>query len=164
MKTFLIPGMMILAGLGLGVAGGVVLRPAGQTATATETAVPTQTGPGGAQTEVGSHAAAAEYLKLPNQFVVPVVVNGQVASLVVISLSLEVVPGNNEAVFAREPKLRDEILRLFFDHANSGGFSGSFTDAASLSTLRRNLVEVAQAVLGPVVTDVLITDIMRQDS
>ena len=99
-----------------------------------------------------------------NQFVVPVVEQGRVAAMVVLSLSLEVDVGNTEAVYTREPKLRDVFLQVLFDHANMGGFSGSFTDGSNLVVLRTTLKEAATLVLGKVVTDVLITDIARQDS
>ncbi|MEF3048080.1 flagellar basal body-associated FliL family protein [Pseudotabrizicola sp. L79] len=157
---------LVLIGLLSGAAAGHFLRQDDQSETAAE----------GEQAGMNDHDSGAvaashaeagearEYLKLPNQFVVPVVMDGRVHSLVVLSLSLEVASGNNDMVFAREPKLRDALLQLFFDHANSGGFSGSFTDAASLAVLRRSLLTVAQTVLGDIVTDVLITDIMRQDS
>ena len=72
--------------------------------------------------------ARPEYVKLNNQFVVPVVEDGRVAAMVVLSLSLEVEAGNTEAVYQREPKLRDAFLQVLFDHANVGGFCGSFTD------------------------------------
>jgi flagellar protein FliL len=105
-----------------------------------------------------------EYVKLNNQFVVPVVENGSVAAMVILSLSLEVVPGSTEAVYAREPKLRDVFLQVLFDHANAGGFRGTFTDGANLVVLRQALLEIAQRTLGEIVTDVLIVDIARQDS
>ena len=56
--------------------------------------------------------------------------------MVVLSLSLEVEAGNTEAVYAREPKLRDVFLQVLFDHANSAAFSGSFTDGSNLILLR----------------------------
>ena len=89
---------------------------------------------------------------------------GRVGALVVLSLSLEVPLGQTEAVHAREPRLRDEFLRVLFDHANSGGFRGTFTDSANLVLLRRALLEAAQKAMGDSITDVLITDIVRQDS
>ena len=49
-------------------------------------------------------------------------------------------------------------------HANTGGFSGTFTDGSNLVVLRNSLKEAAVQVLGKAVTDVLITDIARQDS
>jgi hypothetical protein len=105
-----------------------------------------------------------EYVRLNNQFVVPVVEDRRVVSMVVLSLSLEVEPGSTEAVYQREPKLRDVFLQVLFDHANVGGFSGSFTDGDNLVVLRTSLREAAALVLGTSVRDVLITDIARQDS
>ena len=99
-----------------------------------------------------------------NQFVVPVVHDGRVDALVVLSLSLEVEAGNTEAVYLREPKLRDTFLQVMFDHANVGGFSGSFTDGSILIVLRTGLKEAAAMIMGTTVRDVLITDIARQDS
>ncbi len=63
-----------------------------------------------------------------------------------------------------EPKLRDVFLRVLFDHANAGGFSGSFTKTTRMNTLRMGLLEAAQKALGPVVSDVLIVDVVRQDA
>lgn len=105
-----------------------------------------------------------DYVKLNNQFVVPVVEGGQVASLVILALSLEATQGASEQIYARESKLRDAFLQVLFDHANAGGFRGSFTDGSNLVMLREALLEVAQRTLGDLVTDVLIVDIMRQDS
>lgn len=105
-----------------------------------------------------------EYVKLNNQFVVPVVESGEVAALVILSLSLEVTAGMTEEVYAREPKLRDLFLQVLFDHANAGGFRGAFTQSNNMETLRNALVEVARKSLGAAVTDVLIVDIVRQDS
>ena len=145
----LLPLLLGLIGLAAGIGGGLFLRPAHEQP---------------AEMAVEEPALPPEYVKLSNQFVIPVVEAGQVAALVVISLSLEVKPGGTEAVFAAEPKLRDVFLQVLFDHANSGGFRGSFTDASNLVVLRQSLKEVAMQVLGEDVKDVLIVDIARQDS
>ena len=106
-----------------------------------------------------------EYVRINNQFVVPIVRNGAVRSLVVMSLSLEVDTGGSSAVFDFEPRLRDSFLRVMFAHANSGGFDGLFTEAEAMAPLRSALREAAQNVLGRGSTyDVLITDITRQDA
>jgi flagellar protein FliL len=104
-----------------------------------------------------------DYVKLNNQFVVPVVMDGQVASMVILALSLEVTVGGTEQVYALEPKLRDVFLQVLFDHANSGGFSGEFTESKNMVVLRDALREAAIKVLGASLTDVLIIDIARQD-
>ena len=95
---------------------------------------------------------------------VPVVKDQEVAAMVVLSLSLEVPEGQKDAVFLREPKLRDSVLQVLFDHANVGGFDGAFTAAEKLKSLRNALLEVAQRDLqDQSVHDVLITEIARQD-
>ena len=160
------PILLALIGLGGGVGAGLVLRPAEDHAAASDEAAAKDgehaTGEEGAEAE--PEEGAPEYVKMNNQFVVPVVEDSRVAAMVVLSLSLEVAAGNTEAVYQREPKLRDAFLQVLFDHANVGGFSGSFTDGANLVVLRTSLKEAAALVLGPVVSDVLITDIARQDS
>ena len=109
-------------------------------------------------------AQEREYAKLNNQFIVPVVEDGAVAALVVMSLNLEVTVGGRAAVFAAEPKLRDRFLQVMFDHANTGGFSGNFTTGTKMRALRNELLRVAQEVLGTDATDVLVIDLVRQDS
>jgi len=105
-----------------------------------------------------------EYVRLNNQFVVPIVRHGSVRSLVIMALTLEVQDGYNEQVFLHEPRLRDSFLRVMFTHANAGGFDGSFTDSASMAPLREGLMEAALVVLGEGIVDVLIVDITRQDA
>ena len=117
--------------------------------------------------EVAKHDPEAEptveYIKIQNQFVVPVVEHEELASLVVVSLSLETDIGMNEMVHAYEPKLRDVFLQVLFDHANMGGFRGAFTRSDMLAPLRTALREAAQRQLGGGVHDVLIVEISRQD-
>jgi hypothetical protein len=169
MRRFLLPALLGLAGLGAGAGAGYYLRPEPGPETHAEGAsdhAAEAAAEGEAQDD--AHAedddAGPDYVKLNNQFVVPVMQDGRVAAMVVLSLSLEVEPGSTEAVYQREPKLRDVFLQVLFDHANVGGFSGSFTDGSNLLILRTTLKEAAALVLGTTVRDVLITDIARQDS
>ena len=181
----LLPLLIALLGLGGGIGAGLALKPAPPpeaAEAAAEGAAPGEGAEHGAA-PADSHGEAPdaapapaghggeahvsseqEYVKLNNQFVVPVVAGGRVTALVVMSVSLQVGTGGREAVFAREPKLRDGFLQVLFDHANAGGFDGIFTTAENLRTLRMALLEAAQSVLGETVTDILIIDMMRQDS
>ena len=104
-----------------------------------------------------------EYVRLQNQFVIPVVRDELVRSLVVMSLSLETRPGVVDSIYSKEPKLRDALLRVLFDHAHMGGFDGAFTESGRLSALRVALLEAAQSVNGRDISDILITDIVRQE-
>jgi flagellar FliL protein len=154
----IIPLLLALVGLGIGAGAGIFLRPAPEPAAEgqKEAAAPTEA--------AEDPEVPPEYVKLNNQFVVPVMDGGKVVSLVILSLSLEIEPGSSAEIYAREPKLRDVFLQVLFDHANAGGFQGSFTDGSNLVILRKALFEAAAGVLGAQVKDVLISDIARQDS
>lgn len=161
----ILPLLLALIGLGAGIAAGMVLRPNAEVAAASDeaSAEADEHSAQGEGEEAETEEGAPEYVKMNNQFVVPVVEDGRVSAMVVLSLSLEVPAGSTESVYQREPKLRDAFLQVLFDHANVGGFSGSFTDGSNLIVLRTSLKEAAALVLGPGVSDVLITDIARQD-
>tara|TARA_E500000305_G_scaffold111859_1_gene128400 strand:+ start:17900 stop:18409 length:510 start_codon:yes stop_codon:yes gene_type:complete len=163
----LLPILLALVGLGAGVGGGLMLRPDPEIVAIdpcgdTEAAALHDAEHGGDE-EVPPENTAFEYVKLNNQFVIPDLDGGRVTAMVVLSLSLEATTGSREAIYAREPKLRDAFLQVLFDHANTGGFKGAFTDSSTMNALRRALVEVAQKTIGPQINDVLVIDIVRQD-
>ena len=178
----LLPVLIAIIGLAAGTAAGMFLRPAAETG-GKEAAGPAEAGTGtdeggegtpGATVESGKDegetaperrpgAEAVEYVKLNNQFVVPVVASGRVAALVVLSLSVEVPQGAREKVYAVEPRLRDALLQVMFRHANSGGFDGTFTAGEKMRDLRASLRKAAREVLGRTAQDVLVVDIVRQD-
>lgn len=163
----LIPIVLILVGLGGGVAAGLVLKP-GEPACDPDHAE----ADGGAEVTVCAQAekkddhhkgGATEFADLKRQFVVPIVKDDKVGALVVASLSVEVAEGTAEHAFSREPKLRDAFLNVLFVHAHSGGFDGSFTSRTAMADLKARLVEAARPVVGDGLRDVLITEIVRQD-
>ena len=170
MLKLLLPVLLALVGLGAGVGAGLMLKPSGETA---EPAAPDV-----ADCAPPAHDPAAAppprvdapeledriYVKLNNQFVVPVITETRVAALVVLSVTIETKAGQSELVYAREPKLRDLFLQALFDQAALGRFSGEFATAANLMPLRQELTIIARRVLGEDVSDVLITDILRQDA
>jgi len=164
----LLPILLALVGLGGGIGAGMALRPEPETMAmdnpcgdvATAEAKHEET----PQTDGEIGDTTFDYVKLNNQFIVPIVEDGRVGSLVVLSLSLEVEAGQNENVYRLEPKLRDIFLQVLFDHANTGGFKGPFTKSTRMNVLRTALLESAQSALGKIVSDVLITDVVRQDA
>ncbi|MBZ8117541.1 flagellar basal body-associated FliL family protein [Roseovarius sp. LXJ103] len=167
----ILPLIMLGLGIGGGVGAGIMLRPDVVDA---DLAAPEDSAKSAAQTHASKEGSndeatdkmdsnAMEYVRLNNQFVVPLVTRDSVDALVVMALSVEIAAGNTEIVYRREPKLRDNFLQVLFDHANMGGFEGGFTDTNKLDVLRAALLEVAHSVIGPEVHSVLITDIGRQD-
>lgn len=105
-----------------------------------------------------------EYVKLNNQFVVPVVSDDLIKSLVVLSLSIEIKEGMAEVVYAVEPKLRDSFLQVLFDYAHLGGFDGAFTNSDNVIRLKEQLYRSAKDILGTDIKSVLIVDFVRQDA
>ena len=102
-------------------------------------------------------------MKIERQFVVPVLEDERVSSLVVLSLAVEVDAGESDIVFEHEPKLRDAFLSVLFTHAQSRGFDGDFTQERRLEDLRGSLTNAAQEVLGKRAHGILLTGIVRQD-
>jgi hypothetical protein len=169
---YLVAVLLVLVGLGAGVGAGLVLAPPSEEAScdpdvpavceaAPQTAEAPEPEPGALPP--ATDGVVYDYVKLNNQFVIPVIDGDRVAALVVVSLSLEVVAGSNAAVFEREPRLRDAFLQVFFDFAETGGFDGPFTQSSNLATLRRALRETGQRIVGSAMRDVLILDIVRQE-
>lgn len=157
MRNLIVALILGLSGAAGGTFAGLALRPPAQ-------AVTGPSAPGGSgDGRADAPAEEFDFVKLNNQFVVPVVVGREVNALVVMSLSLEIRQGERENVYAREPKLRDAMLQVLFDHANMGGFEGTFTDGNTLDVLRAALTDTARQVLGDAVNSVLIVDIARQD-
>ncbi len=165
----LLPVLLVVFGLIGGAAAGWFMRPA------TEVAVPKDPddqAENDNEPDAGDYgrgydedpSGEMEYVKLNNQFIVPIVNDGDVSALVVMSLSLEVKMGESEAVYTKEPKIRDALLSVLFQHANAGGFNGTFTAIRNLDVLRNMLTEATrQAMESDLVANVLIIDIVRQD-
>lgn len=163
----ILPILLALIGLGAGVGAGVLLRPAHvDEALSGEPCgdVPKEHATDEASGTEEPETPLYEYVKINNQFVIPVVSDGAVASLVILTLSLEVKTGTAQKVYSVEPKLRDAFLQVLFDHANTGGFNGAFTDSNNMDLLRNALFETARNILAEDVSDVLIADIIRQDT
>lgn len=163
----LLPILLLVLGTGAGLGAGFALRPAADVSAASETEH-------GAPQEASHDKASAaktvakpgdgqEYIALEDQFIIPVVKDGLVNSLILATLTVEAQAGSREFIFSSEPKLRDALLQVMFDHANAGGFAGAFTNSSKLDRLRETFVEVSQTLFGDVVTDILIVEITRQD-
>lgn len=171
MKALLIPIILLIVGVGSGVGAGIFLKPKEEAAAEEITcscddpdmSLPEKAEDNHTATEGYPAASTNEFAKLANQFIVPLVTDGEMSGLVVMSISLEVPEGGVEDAFALEPRLRDSFLQVMFDHANTGGFNGNFTTSSNMRVLRQELLQSAKRAVGDKVLDVLILDIVRQD-
>lgn len=183
MRKAIIPVFLLLAGVSAGGAAGLLLAPEKAGATDREGSTgqhrredrPDEAGPPDLQTpgptetkrslSGDGEGGTSEYFRISKPFIIPVVQGQKVAGLVTMSLSIEASDGLGDSFFSREPKLRDTLLQVMFDHANTGGFDGAFTLPSNLDPLRNALTEAAQQVLGrEQVREVLILEIGRQDN
>jgi hypothetical protein len=161
----LLPVLFLLAGAGAGIGAGVYLRVG--PAPGSDPAGSAQDDPTGKVADTMIQATdpppGSEFVAFKNQFVIPVVTGNNVNALVVLSLAAETEQGTAEDIYRVEPKLRDVLLQVLFDHANMGGFAGRFTDGSTLDVLRRSMTEAAQSVFGEALRGIIITDLVRQD-
>ena len=179
----LLPIILAIVGLGAGVGAGVALKPApepmedhaadGEHADEKKmTESDSSKDPYGSAGDPSAALAVVEedydpdavwdYVKLPKQFVVPVITKERVSALVVMTISLEAAEGTSEAVLSKQPKIRDSFLQVLFAHANSGGFDGAFTTGQSMRDLRGSLLETVRAIVGDSVNSVLIEEVVKQ--
>jgi len=152
MKT-LLPVILALVGLLAGAGAGWTLRPGFDHSVDADDVPHYRPAP-----------ANTETLRLPGQFVVPLLDDGRVRSMVVMSLALELAENHGVSLQRQEARLRAILLQVMFDHANTGGFEGIFTSGEALLALRRTLRDAARAEVGPALHDVLITELLRQES
>lgn len=159
----ILPLIMLLLGTGAGVGAGVMLRPAPAPPPEVKEA-PGEAPPVEEVVAAPTGIDGREYVKLSNQFVVPIVQNERVSSMVVMTLSVEVQEGQGQTVFDIEPKVRDVFLNVLFDFAAIGGFDGAFITNGNLDIVTRNLTDAARKIFGgELISDVLIFEIARQD-
>lgn len=177
MKILMPIGIAIL-GLGAGVGAGVALKPApdAPAEAPTDAACVAHDGepcPPTADPLEPAHAAAPgghgddagpALVALDKPFVVPVFNGEKVVAMVVVSVAVAIAADSETAVEAAQPRLRDGFLAAMFRHANSAGFDGAFTTGQKMADLRAALLVAAREVFpGEAVSEVLITEIARQD-
>ncbi|NHK26327.1 flagellar basal body-associated FliL family protein [Parvularcula flava] len=103
------------------------------------------------------------YYKFSRQFIVPVVSDSNVQSLVILDLNLEIEPNLAEDLYAMDPKLRDVIMTELIALSNEGRFDRRMTDPANYAEIRTRLLAAVQTIQQKGVRDVLILDMARQD-
>lgn len=170
MKKLLLPLILLIVGTGAGAGAGFLLKPEPVEEAAVDPAIhcepqePTMTVEVINEVDENGDEIPRAYAKLNNQFVVPIVSEERMEAIMAMSLSIEVQEGDQTIIFSAEPKLRDAFLQVMFDHANTGGFSGNFTTGSNMRNLRQQLNRAAKSIVGSAAIDVLILDIVRQDT
>ena len=111
----------------------------------------------------GEKSSTTEYLEFRRQFVIPVIRQNGVKSLMVLDLTIELKPGSASNAYSYEPKLRAAFLETLFRLSHTGLFSSELTDPRVRDTLQAELRDTAQTILGDTAVDVLVLGVLRQD-
>lgn len=175
----LLPFLLAILGLAVGAGAGVALKPKAEEAPLAcpegeACAAPAEVCAGDACPDAAIHEPPAEgqarlredaaVVALEKPFVVPVFDGEDVVAMVIASIAVEIAEKQAPEVETAQPRLRDVFLNAMFLHANSGGFDGAFTTGQKMADLRAALLVAAREVFpGPVVSQVLITEIAKQE-
>ena len=103
------------------------------------------------------------YYAFSREFVVPILRQGRVESLVIIQLNLEADLDLSRSLFAMEPKLRDNIMSTLIELSNDGDTLTNLTDVEHYETIRAMVLMNLEDVLDKGLHNVLILDIAKQD-
>jgi flagellar basal body-associated protein FliL len=159
----LLPVLIALIGLGGGVFGGAMLKPAPEMTEHADAKGHDKAKD--ADAEHGEEHAEEEfvYANLKKPFFVPVAQPGQRNMIVRLDIHLEVPEALSEKVTMQEPKLRDAFLRTVMNFSHEGGFA-RVKGGEGFIILRDDLLLSARAVLGQDVKNVLIGEILTRAS
>lgn len=115
----------------------------------------------------GSKGSAASgdvsYYNFTREFVVPIIRDEQVVSLVILNLNLEVDSSISGKLFGMEPKLRDNIMTTLIGISNDGHTFNNMTDVENYEYIRASVLENLQEKVATEIRNVLIMDMARQD-
>lgn len=159
----LLPLVSLILGLGGGAGAAFVLAPPENQQATDETSEAAETTETTTDPSEPVAAQDMEIVKLPNQYVVPVMVNKRVLAMVILTIALEVENGTGDYIRSIEPKIRDTFLEELFGLAALGVFEDEIISRKSMSLVRTALTERAKDLLEMEGTKVFITDMARQD-
>lgn len=103
------------------------------------------------------------YYKFTREFVVPMIQDDRVQSLVILNLNLEVDTSISQELFSKEPVLRDNIMTTLVKLSSGGRTLNSITDVDNYETLRAMILTNLQNEIPNGIHNVLILDMARQD-
>ena len=107
--------------------------------------------------------ADVTYYKFSREFVVPMIEDDRVQSLVILNLNLEVDTAISQELFSKEPVLRDNIMTTLVKLSSGGRTLNSITDVDNYETLRAMILTNLQNEIPEGIRNVLILDMARQD-
>lgn len=116
--------------------------------------------------EHGKESAASgsvAYYKFSREFVVPLIENGRVSSLVILNINLEIDASASGKLFSMEPALRDNIMTTLISLANDGRTFQTLSNIESYESMRALVLMNLRKSVPDGIRNVLILDMARQD-
>jgi hypothetical protein len=104
------------------------------------------------------------YMKFKRQFVIPVMKENKIKSLVIMNFNIELNDAAPPNSFNLEPKLRDAFMRSLLNLSNEGVFDDDLTSPETFDYIRETLVGSARGILSQGVENVLILDVAKRDN
>lgn len=113
----------------------------------------------------GGDSAESEvyYFKFTREFVVPIIREGRVHSLIILNLNLEADGSIASNLQSMEPKLRDNIMTSLITLSNDGTTFESITSVENYELIRSTVMDNLQSVVASGINNVLIVDMAKQD-
>lgn len=105
----------------------------------------------------------ANYFRFSREFVVPLMRNERVASLIILNISLETDNSVTDKMFLMEPKLRDNIMTTLVHLSNDGSTLSALTSVDNYERVRAMILNNLENVVPSGIQNVLILDAGKQD-
>ena len=118
---------------------------------------------GGGHGGKGGGDGEPTYYKFSREFVVPIIENDRVKSLVILNLNLQVDSSASQSLFSQEPVLRDNIMTTLITLSSDDTVFNSLNSIEHYETIRSMILKNLQDAFSGDVQNVLILDMARQD-
>lgn len=117
----------------------------------------------GAKDSHGNMAGGSvDYFKFTREFVVPVMRESRVESLVILNINLEVDSRVSSKLFAMEPKIRDNIMTTLIELSNDGKTLEAIANLENYESIRATVLMNLQKIIPEGIRNVLIVDMAKQ--
>lgn len=111
----------------------------------------------------GKNASALSFHRFSREFIVPLIDNGRVSSLVILNINLEVDAAVSQTLFSMEPALRDNIMTTLITLSNDGRTFESISSIENYESMRAMILMNLKKTVPNGINNVLILDMARQD-
>ena len=111
----------------------------------------------------GEASGEVVFYKFSREFIVPILEEERVESLVILNINLEADAELSQELFRLEPKLRDNIMTTLIELSNDGRTFQTITDVQSYEAVRSMILMNLKNVVSEGIHNVLILDMAKQN-